>query len=69
MPIDDRIEQAGVGHDAEVQDREDEHRRDRRGLLQAAQDELPGLQAEAGGERGDDGDDDQRDERRRPAGS
>ena len=25
-PIDDRIEQAGVGHDAEVHNREDEHR-------------------------------------------
>ena len=30
------IEQAGVGHDPEVQDREHEHRRHGRGLLQAA---------------------------------
>ena len=44
--VDDRIEQAGVGHDPEVEDREDEHRRDRRGLLQAGQDERAGLQPE-----------------------
>ena len=27
--VDDRVEQAGVGHDAEVEDREDEHARHR----------------------------------------
>ena len=49
--IDDRVEQAGVGHHAEVEDGEDEHRRHRRGLLQPAHDERPDLPAHAGEQR------------------
>ena len=64
--IDDRIEQPGVGHDAEVEDGEHEHRRDRRRLLQAADDELRGLEAEPADERRRRRHDDQRHERRHP---
>jgi hypothetical protein len=62
--IDHRIEQTGVGHHTEVEDREDEHRRHRRGLLQAGQDERPDLPAHPGQNGGDRRHGDQRDERR-----
>jgi hypothetical protein len=65
--IDDRIQDARIGHHAEEQDREDEHRRDRRRLLDARDDERARLQPEAAHERGHDRHDDQRDERGRLA--
>ena len=63
---DDRIEQAGVGHHAEEQDREDEHRRDRRGLLDAGDREGAGLEAEPAEQRRQRRQRDQRDQRRHP---
>ena len=49
-----------------IEDGEDEHRRDRRRLLQAGHDERAVCQPEPAGERGRRRDDDQRDQRRRP---
>ena len=66
--VDDRVEQAGVGHDAEVEDREDEHARHRGDLADPADDEGPGLRPEAAQERGGRRDRDQRDQRRHPTG-
>ena len=63
--VDDRVEHAGVGHHAEVEDGEDEHGRHRRRLLDAGDDEAAELGAEAAGQPGDDRHGDERDERRR----
>jgi hypothetical protein len=46
--VDDGIEQAGVGHHAEEENGEDEHRRHGSGLLQTAQDEPSDLSTHAG---------------------
>ena len=63
--IDNWIQHAGVRHDAEVENREDEHRRDGRDLLDAGEDELSRRQAEAAGNRRGRGDHDECHERRR----
>ena len=49
--IDDGVKQPGVGHDAEIEDGEHEHRGDRCGLLNAGDDELCGIEAEPADER------------------
>jgi hypothetical protein len=61
---DDGVEHAGVGDDAEVEDREHEHRRDGRRLAQAVHDEAADARGEAAGERRDDRHRDERHERR-----
>ena len=63
--IDNWIQHAGVRHDAKVENREDEHRRDGRDLLDAGEDELSRRQAEAAGNRRGRGDHDECHERRR----
>ena len=64
--VDDRIEHAGVGHDAEEQDREDEHPDNRREALNAGHDELARVPAEPADERRGDGNEDERHQRRHP---
>jgi hypothetical protein len=66
--VDDRVQHAGIGDDAEVEDGEDEHPRYRRHVLDAGQDELAGIEPEAARERGDDGNGDERDQRRHALG-
>ena len=64
---DDRVEEAGVGHDPEVEDREDEHPRERGHVPDAAHDEPAGLQPEPAGERRDGRHHDERDAAATPA--
>ena len=65
-PVDDRVEHARVGHDAEEQDREDEHADDRREALDAGDDELARVPAEPADQRRSDGNEDERHQRRHP---
>ena len=65
-PVDDRIEHARVGHDAEEQDGEDEHADDRREALDAGDDELARVPAEPADQRRSDGNEDERHQRRHP---
>ena len=60
--VDDRVEHACVGHDSEIQDRENEHACDGCDIPDSVDDELPGLQAEAAKERCDRRDRDERDQ-------
>jgi hypothetical protein len=62
--VDDRIEHAGVGHDAEVEDCEHEHAGDRGDAGDAGEDELAGREAETADQRRHDRRRDQRHERR-----
>ncbi|HWE35439.1 MAG TPA: hypothetical protein VG406_02625, partial [Isosphaeraceae bacterium] len=65
--VDDRVEQASVGHDAEIEDGEEEHPRDRGDVADSRDDESPGLyRAEPADERRDRRHGDQGNQRRYP---
>ena len=65
-PPDEGLEHAGIGHDTEKEDGEDEHADDAGDALDTGDHEFSCAQAEAGEESGDDGDGDERDDWRDP---